>query len=213
MLPIKGLPYTFYVALRSQADSTLFQANPTLAAGDVKVSIDGGALANLATLPTVTPAGGKLVKVVLDGTEMNGEDVSVVFSDAAGAEWMDLVIPIQPADLRVLGIASIGVLAAGSASGFTLPDDGNRARVKAGMLIHIPTKGILARAIATYDSGTGVGTPDTNFDSAAAASDPYVVYVQASAPPTTALPQVSVKRVNDVTLQGDGTVGDPWRPA
>ena len=93
---IKGQAYTFYVSLLSQADKDIFQVNPTLAAGDVKVSIDGGALNNLATLPAVTPAGSKLVKVDLSAAEMNGDQINVVFSDAAGDEWCDWVETIKP---------------------------------------------------------------------------------------------------------------------
>lgn len=91
----------FWVGLRSQADSTILQVNPTLAAGDVKVSKDGGALANLTTLPAVTPAGSKLVKVTLSATEMTADNVTVVFSDAAGAEWMDLTINIPTAARQI----------------------------------------------------------------------------------------------------------------
>ncbi len=38
--PKKNTALVFYVALTSQADPNLFQVNPTLAAGDVKVAID-----------------------------------------------------------------------------------------------------------------------------------------------------------------------------
>jgi hypothetical protein len=86
---------TFYVALVSQATPSTFQANPTLAAGDVKISIDGGAFNNLATLPVVTPAAGKAVKCVFSQAETNGDNLVVVFSDAAGAEWCDQIIAIQ----------------------------------------------------------------------------------------------------------------------
>jgi hypothetical protein len=86
----------FYMGLVSQSTGQ-FQANPTLAAGDVKVSKDGGALANLTTLPTVTPAAGKMVKVTLSAPEMTADNVTVVFSDAAGAEWDDCIINIQTA--------------------------------------------------------------------------------------------------------------------
>jgi hypothetical protein len=96
--PKKNTAYTFYVALTSQADTKLFQANPTLAAGDVKVSIDGGAFANITTLPTVTPAAGKQVKVDLSSSEMNGAKIGVLFSDAAGAEWCDLYREIVTMD-------------------------------------------------------------------------------------------------------------------
>jgi len=93
--PEKNAQFIFYVGLTSQADTKLFQVNPTLAAGDVKVTTDGGAAANITTLPTVTPAGGTDVKVTLSASEMNGDNISVTFSDAAGAEWCDLKVTIQ----------------------------------------------------------------------------------------------------------------------
>lgn len=93
--PKRATAFRCYVELRSQANTKLFQVNPTLASGDVKVSKDGGAFANLATLPVVTPAGGRAVQVDLDATEMTADNVKVVFSDAAGSEWCDLSLLIQ----------------------------------------------------------------------------------------------------------------------
>jgi hypothetical protein len=92
--PIKNSAFTFFASLISQADTDIFQVNPTLAAGDAKVSIDGGALNNLATLPVVTPAGSKIVKVDLSAAEMNGDEIIVIFSDVAGAEWQDVIFVI-----------------------------------------------------------------------------------------------------------------------
>jgi hypothetical protein len=91
MLPCKKntAGYTFYVSLVSQADTKLAQANPTLAAGDVKIAIDDGAPANLATLPVVDADFTKRVKVVLNAAETNGDNLTIVFSDAADAEWCD----------------------------------------------------------------------------------------------------------------------------
>lgn len=91
---LKNTAYIFYISLESQT-AVGFQSNPTLAAGDVKLSGDGGALTNLATLPVVTPAGSKLVKVSLSAAEMNYDNVNIIFSDAAGAEWYDLSLNIQ----------------------------------------------------------------------------------------------------------------------
>lgn len=93
-LPKKNVTYTTYISLVSQANTKVFQANPTLAAGDVKVSTDGGAEANMATLPVVTPAGSKRVKIVLSASEMNGDNCSITFSDVTGAEWTDFTIDI-----------------------------------------------------------------------------------------------------------------------
>lgn len=91
--PKKNTAFSFYVTLTSQADTDIFQVNPTLAIGDVKVSTDGGALNNITTLPVVTPAGGQQVLVSLSNTEMNGDVIGVLFSDPT-AEWQDLYIEI-----------------------------------------------------------------------------------------------------------------------
>ena len=93
--PKKNIAFTVFVSLVSQSNTKLFQANPTLAAGDVKVSIDGGAFNNLATLPVVTPASGRAVQVDLSTSEMNGDNIIVTFVDAAGAEWCDLMLCLQ----------------------------------------------------------------------------------------------------------------------
>lgn len=106
--PTRGLEYIFYVSLIDQANTKLFKANPTLAAGDVKVSTDGAAQANITTLPTVTPAAGAHVKVTLSATEMNGSNISIIFSDAAGAEWCDLQVCIQPNAAIAGGICTTG---------------------------------------------------------------------------------------------------------
>jgi len=100
-MPKQGVAFTFYTELVDAADTTLFKANPTLAAGDVQISLAGGAFANLATLPTVAPAGGTQVKVELTATEMAGVDRTVQFHDVVGGEWLDQAIHIT-ADVRVI---------------------------------------------------------------------------------------------------------------
>ncbi len=94
-LPVQNSGYTFYLALVSQANPQDFQVDPTIAAGDFQVSIDGGALANLINLPTVSPAGSFQVEVILASTEMTGEKTSVVAIDAAGAEWEQTLVSID----------------------------------------------------------------------------------------------------------------------
>jgi len=93
--PKKNTAFVLYISVVSQANTKIMQSSPTIAAGDFKVSIDGGALNNLATLPVVTPAASKMIKVDLSASEMNGDNITVVCSDAAGAEWCDLVINLQ----------------------------------------------------------------------------------------------------------------------
>jgi len=93
--PKRATTFIFYIGLVSQADTKTFQSNATLAAGDVKVSTDGSALQNLNTLPSVDPASSKLVKITVSASEMTGDNIQIIFSDAAGAEWCDCIINIQ----------------------------------------------------------------------------------------------------------------------
>ena len=93
--PKKNAAFIFYAGLPSVASTSIFQSSATIAAGDFKVSIDGGALNNLATLPVVTPGSSKMVKFSLSADEMNGDNITVVGSDAAGGEWKDILVNIQ----------------------------------------------------------------------------------------------------------------------
>ncbi len=120
--PKKGVEYIFYIGLTQQADTKLLQVNPTIAAGDFKVSIDGAAFANPTTLPAVTPAAGRAVKCVLSTSEMNGDNIIFVASDAAGAEWCDQIINIQTSARQIDDLAfptvsgrSLDVTATGAA--------------------------------------------------------------------------------------------------
>lgn len=102
----KGVEFIFYIGLESVATAGAFQANATLASGDCKTSLDGAALANLATLPVVTPASSKLIKVTLSAAEMNGDNVTVICSDASGGEWKDLIVSIQTAARQIDDLAT-----------------------------------------------------------------------------------------------------------
>ena len=108
--PKKNVAYRMFVGLRSQADTRLFQVNPTLASGDAKVSKDGGALANVATLPTVIGSSA-VVQIDLSSTEMNADNVTIVLSDAAGGQWCDLVIGLQTAANQFDDLALASALA------------------------------------------------------------------------------------------------------
>jgi len=96
--PKLNTAYVTYGSVVSQADASLFQVNPTLAVGDVKVSIGGAAEVNITTLPVVTPAGGSSIKISLTAAEMNDTvdgKTLVLFKDVAGAEWSDLTLVIE----------------------------------------------------------------------------------------------------------------------
>lgn len=93
--PVKNEDFLIRVALEDLSSPGSFKANPTIAAGDFKVDIDGGGLNNLATLPSVSPAGGVLVLITLSSSEMNGDVVTIVGIDqTATKEWGDFVLSI-----------------------------------------------------------------------------------------------------------------------
>lgn len=93
--PVKNEEFICYVALENYASPGNAMAAPTIAAGDFKVSKDGGAFANLATLPTVEPAAGTMVKITLSSTEMNADNVVLQCIDQTSTkEWSDLIISI-----------------------------------------------------------------------------------------------------------------------
>jgi hypothetical protein len=82
------------ICLRTAGTATI-RANPTLASGDVKISKDGGAFANLATLPSAVPSAGKNIEVALSSGEMTCARAVIHFVDAAGAEWDDFEIVVE----------------------------------------------------------------------------------------------------------------------
>lgn len=112
--PKRATEYIFYIGLVSQANTKVMQSSATLAAGDFKVSIDGGALTNLATLPVVTPAASKSIKVVLSIAEMTGDNIMLICSDAAGSEWCDLVINLQTTARQIDDLATPTNITAGT---------------------------------------------------------------------------------------------------
>lgn len=104
-VPVAGQTYTFGVNVVSQGDTDIYQAAPTIAAGDFQRSINGAAFENMDNLPTVTPAGGKRIAIVLSAAETTaagaGGHIHIVGSDAAGAEWQDISIEVTVFDADV----------------------------------------------------------------------------------------------------------------
>ena len=95
MDPKKGVAYSFELSLVDSANRPQFKINPTIASGDFLVSQNGGALAPLATTPTVTPAGSTIVTVSLSSAEMNADKVFVQAHDVSGSQWDDVSIFID----------------------------------------------------------------------------------------------------------------------
>lgn len=75
-----------YVSLFDGADIV---TTPTIAAGDIQISLDGAAFANPATLPSETPAASGQVQIPLSAAETNAVHLGIRGIDQAGAEWDD----------------------------------------------------------------------------------------------------------------------------
>jgi hypothetical protein len=68
-----------------------FIADPTLEAGDVQVSKDGGAWANIGTLPSASPAASTAVQLTISATEAACKILRVRFIDqTTPKEWADI---------------------------------------------------------------------------------------------------------------------------
>ena len=95
-LPVKNTAFTTYGVLYDWTNPGKIKSNPTIASGDFKISIDGGAFANLTNLPTVTPASSKGVEFDLTSSEMNGEAILIVGEDqTVPPEWAEFSMTIH----------------------------------------------------------------------------------------------------------------------
>lgn len=81
----------FYFELY-EADGVDLATGATLATGDVKVSKDGGALANVASLPTAAPASSGVWRWTPSSTELQCEQLHLVVVDQTATKvWLDEV--------------------------------------------------------------------------------------------------------------------------
>lgn len=93
--PKSGEDFQIRIALQDMATPGSFKANPTIAAGDFKVDIDGGGFTNLTTTPSVSPAGGIAVLLTLSAAEMTGGVISIQGIDQTSPkEWADFFLSI-----------------------------------------------------------------------------------------------------------------------
>jgi hypothetical protein len=162
--PKKNTAFICYVGLVSQANTKILQVSPTLAAGDVKVAIDDGAPNNLATLPVVDTDFTKRVKVALSAAEMNGDRISIVFADAAGAEWCDLIIDIatsvrQVDDLAFPVVSGRGIDVDATGGVEITPNQAVNTAQWNGSAVAAPTVAGVPEVDMTHWLGTAAATP------------------------------------------------------
>lgn len=108
---VAGTAYQFPAFVVSQADTDVFQTSVTLAAGDVKVSKDGGGYSNIAALPTEVGTDGELTTILSTGETTGATKyITVKFHDAADDEWQDVAY-IVPMSTAVTDYATSSALA------------------------------------------------------------------------------------------------------
>jgi hypothetical protein len=95
-----------YIAL---FDGSAYVATPTIVAGDIQISLDGGAFNNMATLPSETPAASAQVQIPLSQAETNAVHIGIRGSDQAGGEWEDFYYSIFT-DTDTIGTLANSVL-------------------------------------------------------------------------------------------------------
>lgn len=105
--PQKGVAYTFPRGLFDSTTGGKFKVNPTIAAGDFKISKDFGAFANLANLPTVQPAGSTVVVFSLTATEMTADHITIQGIDQAGNEWTDFLEHLTPVTMTLADLPTV----------------------------------------------------------------------------------------------------------
>jgi hypothetical protein len=136
------------VCLRTAGTADI-RANPTLAAGDVKISLNGGAFANLATLPSAVPASGKNIEVALSSGETTCARAVIHFIDQTSPkEWDDFEVVIETF---------------GNASG-QFPPDFSNATTGGGSNNDVATSTRMATFTYTAPDNTTIGTINTTLN-------------------------------------------------
>lgn len=232
----------FYVALKPYTANGRFQANPTLAAGDVTISIDGGAFANLATLPDAEPNSGKRIRVILSQAETNGDNLSILFSDQTDPpEWTDLHVNIRTAadNFDTIGADTAAILDDTGTNGVVLANDAiTAAKFDESTAFPLTAADTGSTAVArtgadgdtletlsdqiddlptNSELATALGTADDAVLAAVATVDNNVDAIKAKTDSLTftvaGQVDANIQYVNDTEVTGDGQTGTEWGPA
>lgn len=198
-------------------------ADWTPAAGDVKVSIDGGAAADITTLPTAIAMGNTAYwDFALSASETTGKKIVVTVGDAAtkavedqfftietygnaSAEYPDDVSAAAPDVYGRLGApagASVSAdIAAVNAKTTNLPASPAAVGSNMGTVTSV-TGNVGGNVVGSVGSVTGaVGSVTGNVGG----------NVVGSVASVTATVNADIKKINGTTVNGDGS-GTPWGP-
>jgi hypothetical protein len=205
-VPYKNVGFIVYVSLTSQGSRPQFQGTPTLATGDVTLSVDGAASGNLGTLPTVTPASGKRVKATVAATENTGTNAEIIFSDVSGSEWDDLAITWEN-ERRTM---DSGVATAGAASTVTLPSTASATdNLYVGSRVEIigGTGAGQSRVVTGYVGSTKVVTVDRAWVTNPSSDSVYLIWPDETAQLDSSLRTILQPTQTGVTIPTVTTTG------
>lgn len=199
-----GVALTFAAPIvKAGGDDFAASADWTPAAGDVKVSKDRGAGANITTLPTVVTSINTW-SWPLSATEMEAQEVEVIVVDAATKAVKDQgfrITTLPP------GALYTGKASAGGANTITIPTGLN---IKGGQVLdlHGGTGAGQSLVVNSYVSGTGVVTMENNWGTQPDSTSLYTVWPGPVAPATT-VPAVDVTKWNGTAVATPDTAGFP----
>lgn len=147
---VKGEIFYLQVMLTSQADTDIFKVDPTIVAGDLKVSTDYAGLVNVDGY--FTTLGSAEVRIQLSPAQMNGDIIGVYCHDQAGAEWQDLYVEIRTDSQQIGDIPTAATIATAVWAA------GTRTLTSYGTLVADTAAAVWAYATRTLTSISGVAS-------------------------------------------------------
>ena len=175
---IYGADKTVYFTLQSPAatssDRLVTTAPGSLfAAGDIKVSIDGGSFVNAANSVTQVVASNPLYSLVIDDTtEMIGENIIVQIVDQNGPAFRDALIHIR----TKLKLGQVVVDASGltNTSAVTATGVGSGHGISAvGGATGLDFDGVLGQHVMRFNTATAGGASSITLDASASSTNDY----------------------------------------
>ena len=205
-----GVAHTFHAPiLKAGSLDYAHTADWTPAAGDVMVSKDGGAFANIATLPAFIAGSGTLTWK-LSAAECEATEIIIQVIDKAGTKKVhDQMFRLQTTKAGALFVGHVGAYTA-AATTITLaatPAPSTVTDFYNGAVVTITngTGANQARIITAYNGATRVATLDSAFATAPVAGDNVAMFAQGLLPNASAT-QTQAAVTTALTTYGASTL-------
>ena len=183
-----GAVHAFHApVLKAGGTDFALAADWTPTAGDVKVSKDGGAFANIATLPAFITGSGTLTWT-LSATETEATEVIVQVIDTKGTKTVqDQMFRLQTTKAGALFVGRVQTVAGTSVTLNAAPAPSAVTDFYKGAVLSITngTGANQARVITAYNGATRVATIDSAFATDPVAGDNAAIFAQGLLPSLT----------------------------